>query len=346
LTAAAGQLTSDAIAFAGALRSARSVSTFCHRNPDADTVAGAIAVAQIAERLGKPSEIVSADPIPPVLGYLPRVDEVRLAPGLEPDVAVVCDAASLDRLGRVVEEAGDWFAAARIVNVDHHVTNTRFGEINLVDPKAAATCEILARCLPLLELPLDRELATTLLTGIVRDSHGFSDRGTSAETLRVAATLVEAGAELPTIHRRILTELPYRTMWLWGRMLNSLGQSADGRIVYAVLLREMLEHTGTEQHDADGLAEFMANAKGADVTILVRELEPSVNRVSLRVTEAVDAAEIARAFGGGGHARRAGCTIHGSPEEAVRQLLDVSARALRGEALASPGSTEARSASV
>lgn len=325
-------MTADQQAFADALRGARRITALCHENPDADTIGGAVAVALIAQRLGKEWEIVSVDTPAPAFDFLPLIDTVRPAPSLEPDVAVVCDAATLERVGRVRDEHAAWLERARLVNVDHHVTNSRFGAVNLVDAGAAATCQVIAAALPTVGLPLDAELATALLTGIVRDSHGFSDQSTSGETLRIAAELVDAGAPISLVHRRVLADLPYATLALWGRMLNTLGQRRDGQILYTTLTQEMLDSTGTQNHDADGLAEFIAKAKGADISILLREIGPQRTRVSLRVSEAVDATHIAGAFGGGGHARRAGATIEAPAERAAGELLDVCERVLDGAA--------------
>lgn len=326
------QMTQDQRALAAAIRAADRITALCHENPDADTIGGAVAIALIARRLGKEWEIVSVDSPAPAFDFLPLFADFRQAPALEPDVAVVCDAATLERVGRVATEHAAWLERARLINVDHHVTNARFGEVNVVDPNAAATCQVIAATLPQLGVELDPELSTALLTGIVRDSHGFSDPSTSGETLRIAATLVEAGAPNALIHRRVLADLPYATLALWGRMLNGIGQRRDGRIIYTILTQEMLDATGTENHDADGLAEFIAKAKGADISILLREVTPRQTRVSLRVSEAVDATRIASAFGGGGHARRAGCTIEAPAGEAVDELLPVCERVLDGAA--------------
>lgn len=304
-----------------ALRGARHVTAICHENPDADTVGAAIAVSILAEHLGAKSEIVSADGTPPVFGFLPRIERVTRRPRLEPDLAVVCDAANLERVGRIAREEADWFAGARLLNIDHHVSNNLFGDLNLVDPHAAATCEVLARVVEAAGVEFDPELATALLTGIVRDSHGFSDPSTSGDTLRTAARLVDAGAPLAMIHRYILSELPYPTLALWGKMLAEIGQAAEGKIVYATLTQQMLDDTRTQQHDADGLAEFLARTKGADVTILLRELGPSETRVSIRTSQRVDATAIAGAFGGGGHARRAGCTVTHDLRQSVGLVL-------------------------
>jgi phosphoesterase RecJ-like protein len=172
-----------------------------------------------------------------------------------------------------------------------------------------------------LGVPLDTSLATVLLAGIVRDSHGFSDLATSASTLRVAARLVDAGAPLAAVQRAILADLPYPTMALWGLMLGGIGERVGGRVVYAALTLEMLHRTGTQQHDADGLVEFMFTVKGADVVVLLRELEGGGTRVSLRTTDAVDATGIAARFGGGGHRQRAGCTLPSPLEDAVPLVL-------------------------
>lgn len=315
---------------AAAIRAATRVTAICHESPDADTIGGAVAIAIIARRLGKQAEIVSADPPAPLFAFLAGMDEVRQAPGLEPDLAVVCDAANLRRVGRIATDHADWFAAARILNVDHHVSNDAFGDINLVDPHAAATCEVLARLVTELGLELDPPLATALLTGIVRDSHGFSDGSTSSATLRTAADLVDAGASIARIHRAVLMELPYPTMALWGKMLAQVGEIEGGQIVYATLTQAMLDETGTQQHDADGLAEFLARAKDAKVTLLLREVGPAATRVSIRATDGVDATGIASSFGGGGHRRRAGCTVPERLELALPRVLAITRESLAG----------------
>ena len=315
---------------AAALRSARNITAICHENPDADTIGAAVAVALIGQRLGAETEIVSIDRPAPMFDFLPGIDQVRTRPELTPDLAVVCDAATLERVGRIAVEEADWLRQARLLNIDHHVSSDYFGDLNLVDPRAAATCQVLARVVPELDIELDAPLATALLTGIVRDSQGFADPSTSPDTLRLAARLVDAGASLPRIHRTILMEMPFGMLALWGRILGTVGEVAGGRIVHATLTQAMVIETGTQQHDADGVVEFMARSKGADVAILVRELGPLETRVSVRTTPAVDATAIAAAFGGGGHARRAGCTVAAPVDRALSEVLVAASAALIG----------------
>ena len=313
---------------ATALRGASRIASLCHENADADTLGAAIAIALIAERLGKPYEIICPEPPAPSYAFLPKFDEIVLEPTGLADVAVVCDAATLERIGQMAVSHSEWLSRATIVNIDHHVTNLGFGAVNAVDSTAAATCQIIGELLPDLGILPDADLATALLAGIVRDSHGFADVSTSPTTLRLAATLLEAGGPLAAIYRFILAEMPYNRMLLWGRLLHSLGQHHHGRIVYAGLTNAMLVETGTDQSDADGMAEFLAQAKGADVTLFRREIDASNTRVSIRTSEMVDACNIARPFGGGGHVRRAGCTVQAPLREAVARVLESSERQL------------------
>ncbi len=303
------------------IRDARRVTAICHENPDADTLGAGMAIRLAAERLGKQAEVVCADPPPPFLSFLPRIDEVRSAPGLEPDVAVIVDAGDLSRTGNIATQHAEWLARAQIVNIDHHVSNPGFGIAQLIDPDAAATCELVALLLPTLGVPLDEEMATLLMAGIVQDTHTFAHPNATPRTLRVSAELVEAGAPLSAINRAVYADKPYATLALWGLMLASIGQRCDGRIVYASMTGAMLAQTGSQQNASEGFVDLLGSTRAADVTVLLKEAEPSVTRVSVRTTQRADAVAITGAFGGGGHARAAGCTLESPIDEARERVL-------------------------
>ena len=296
------------------------VTTFCHENPDGDTLGAGMAVALAAERLGKAAEVVCADPPPPSLAFLPGIGRVQGAPKLEPDVAVVVDSAELSRTGSIAIEHAGWLARARIVNIDHHVSNPGFGDAQLVDPQAAATCELVTILLPELGVPLDAELATLLLTGIVQDTHTFAHPNATPRTLRVAATLVEAGASLSTINRKVYADRPFSTVTLWGQMLAGIAQRCERRIVYASMTTEMLAATGEQPTASEGFIDLLASTRDADITVLFKEVDATTTRVSVRTTERADAVAITSAFGGGGHARAAGCTLSAGLD-AARELV-------------------------
>jgi phosphoesterase RecJ-like protein len=302
------------------LRGAQRISTFCHENPDGDTLGAAMAIAMAAERLGKQAEVVCVDAPPPFLAFLPGIDRVRRAPGLEPDVAVVVDAGELSRIGSLVTEQAEWFSRARLVNIDHHISNPGYGEAVWIDPGAAATCELVTLLLPELGVPLDAPLATVLMAGIVQDTHTFAHPNATARTLRVAAELVEAGAPLAAINRAVYADKPYSTLALWGLMLAGIGQRADGRVVHASMTSAMLASTGEQPTASEGFVDLLGSTRNADVTILFKEVGPAETRVSVRTSAKADAVAITSAFGGGGHARAAGCTVV-APLEAARDLV-------------------------
>jgi phosphoesterase RecJ-like protein len=313
---------------ARAIREASHISVFCHENPDADTLGAGLAIRFAAERLGKRAEVVCADPPPPFLAFLPGVEEVRRAPAFEPDLAVIVDAGELSRIGSVATEQADWLARARIVNIDHHVSNPGFGIAQLIEPDAAATCELVALLLPELGVPLDRRLATVLMAGIVQDTHTFAHPNATPRTLRVAADLVEAGAPLAAINRAVYADKPFSTLALWGLMLAGIGQRCDGRIVHASMTLAMLAEAGEQPTASEGFVDLLASTKAADITVLFKEAEPTVTRVSVRTTERADAVAITAAFGGGGHARAAGCTLEAALDGAREQVLEECAREL------------------
>lgn len=304
-----------------ALRDAQRITVIGHENPDADTLGAALAIRLVGEHLGIPSEVVMADPVPPYLEFLPRVAEVLTKPGLEPDLAVIVDSGDLGRTGRVATEHADWLAQARIVNIDHHVSNPGFGAINLVDAEAASTCEMVTLLLPELGIDIDAEMATVLLAGVVNDTHTFAHPNVTARTLRVAATLVQAGASLAAIHRAIYAEKPFETLALWGRALAAVAQAAGGRVIYAALTQTMLAETGTSLHASEGFIDLLGLSRDADIVVLFKEQGPTAIRVSIRTSERADAVAVAAAFGGGGHARAAGCTVNAPLSEARDRVL-------------------------
>ena len=311
-----------------AIRNASRITAICHENPDADTLGSALALRIAAERLGKQAEVVAADPVPPNLVDLPGASEVRTTPQLEPDVAVVLDG-PLARTGSVVTAAAEWLTRARIVNIDHHVSNDGAAAFAAwVDPQAAATCEMVALLIPDLGVEIDAEIASVLTAGLVQDTHTFSHPNTTPRTLRVAADLVDAGAPLAAIHRSIYADKPFSTLALWGEILAGVAHRHEGRIVYAVMTIAMLAETGTDPIASEGFIDVLASTKEADITVLIKEVDATHARVSVRTSARADAVAITSAFGGGGHARAAGCSIDAPLAEALTKLLEECEREL------------------
>lgn len=311
-----------------ALRGATRITAICHENPDADSLGSALAIRIAAERLGKRAEVVAADHVPPSLAGLPYAGDVHTTPQLEPDVAVFVDGPP-SRTGAIIRDCGEWLARATIVNIDHHVSNDGSESMAAwVDAEAAATCEMVAMLLPELGVEVDGEIATVLTAGIIQDTHTFSHPNVTPRTLRVGADLLAAGAPLAALHRTIYADKKFATLALWGLMLAGISSRRDGRIVYATLTNEMLVQTENDAIASEGFIDLLASTKAADITVLIKEADASHVRVSVRTSARADAVAITSAFGGGGHARAAGCSIEGTLNEAIPRLLDECEREL------------------
>jgi phosphoesterase RecJ-like protein len=315
-------------AVVAAIRDAERITAVCHENPDADTLGSALALRFAAERLGKRAEVVAADGVPPFLTGLPGAGEVLTAPKMDPDLVVVFDGPP-SRTGGVARDHAEWFARARIANVDHHISNDGTeAAVAWIDPEAAATAEMVAELVPALGVEIDADIATVLAAGIVQDTHTFAHPNATPRTLRVMADLVAAGAPLSRIHRAIYADKPFSTLALWGRMLNGIGQCRDGRIVHAAQTLAMLAETGSPATATEGFVDLLASTKDGEITVLFKETEASHVRVSVRTAASADAVAITSAFGGGGHARAAGCSLDLPMAEARRLVLDECEREL------------------
>ena len=297
------------------LGSARSAIVVSHENPDADTLGAALGIAAIVEGHGGRAQVVCTDPVPPLYGFLAGVERFRTDP--EPtddaDLLVLCDCGSLDRIGGVGERQAAWFARLPRLIVDHHASNGDAGPGDWVDPEAAATCELVA----LLAVQLGLSLATgggalagALMAGIVMDTATFAHPNATPRTLAVAAALVDAGAPLSEISRRLYRTKPDPQLRLFGRVLSRLETSPSGRVVHSSLTLEDIAASGAIAAHSEGIIDLLAQSETAEVAILLKEAEPDVTRVSIRTRSGgVDATVLAGRFGGGGHPRAAGATV-------------------------------------
>jgi phosphoesterase RecJ-like protein len=313
-------------AAADAIRRARHALVATHENPDADTLGAALGVATIVERHGGRVTLLSTDPVPPLYDFLAGMD--RFVQDPDPngdyDLLVVCDCGSLERLGAVRERHRALLDRLPRVLVDHHASNTEGGPGDWVDPAAAATCEMVALLAPRLDVPLDAAnglMAAALMAGIVMDTSTFAHPNATPRTLAVAAALVEAGAPLSEISRRLYRSKPDAQLRLFGRVLDRLAVTDSGRVIHSSLDDADLAETGTLAAHSEGLIDLLAQSETADVAILFKAMGPTT-RISVRTKPGgVDATVLTGAFGGGGHARAAGATVSAPIGEARRQVL-------------------------
>lgn len=320
-------LTAVPEATLAALAGARDVLIASHENPDADTLGAAIGVATIVEARGGHATLVCSDPVPPLYDFLEGMDRFRTDPEADRryDQLVVVDCGTLDRVGPVRDRHRELFERLPRIIIDHHASNDEGGLASWVDPEAAATCELVALLAVRLGVGLDSArgaLAAALMAGIVMDTATFAHPNSTPRTLAVSAALVEAGAPLSEISRRLYRSKPDTQLRLFGRVLDRLGTAAGGRIVHSALLLGDLEATGAMGAHSEGIIDLLAQSETADVAILFKEQSPTATRVSVRTKAGgVDAVALTGAFGGGGHARAAGATVEAPLDEARRQVI-------------------------
>jgi phosphoesterase RecJ-like protein len=296
------------------LRGARRVLSVSHENPDADTLGASLAIVAIVEALGGTADPVSTDPVPPIYDFLAGVERVRTDPDLDApyDLLVISDCGTLDRIGAVRERHPALFERLPRVMIDHHASNDAAGAADWIDPAAAATCEMVALLATRIGVPLELNsgaMAAALMAGIVMDTATFAHPNATPRTLAVSAALVEAGAPLSDISRRLYRSKPEAQLRLFGRILDRLESADGGRVVWSTLLDADLAATGTEGPHSEGIIDLLAQAEEAEVAILFKEAGPAT-RVSVRTKPGgVDATVLTGRFGGGGHARAAGATL-------------------------------------
>ena len=296
------------------LRGARRVLAVSHENPDADTLGATLGVGHIVEALGGVAHAVCTDPIPPLYDFLAGVERFRTDPDptADYDLLVVSDCGSLDRIGNVRSRHPELFDRLPRVVIDHHASNDAAGDTDWIEPASAATCEMVALLATRLGVPLDSgggSLAAALMAGIVMDTATFAHPNATPRTLAVSAALVEAGAPLSDISRRLYRSKPAAQLRLFGRILDRLDRADGGRVIHSTLLDADLAATGTLPPHSEGIIDLLAQADEAEVAILFKEAGEST-RISVRTKPGgVDATVLTGTFGGGGHARAAGATV-------------------------------------
>lgn len=309
------------------LAGARRVLTVSHENPDADTIGAALGVATLVEDHGGVADPLCSDPIPALYQFMPGSERFRTDPDPDAgyDLLVVLDCGSLDRIGEVGARNADLFARLPMVVIDHHASNDAAGDTDWIDPGAAATCEMVALLAGRLGVDLaagDGALATNLMAGIVMDTATFAHPNVTPRTLAVSAALVEAGAPLSDISRRLYRSKPDAQLRLFGRALARLESADDGRIVWSSLTDADLAEAGAERAHAEGIIDLLSQAESAEVAILFKEAGQRQTRISVRTRPGgLDATVLTGRFGGGGHARAAGATVSAPLAEARPAVL-------------------------
>ncbi|MEO8571234.1 MAG: DHH family phosphoesterase [Chloroflexota bacterium] len=308
------------------IRGARRVLAVSHENPDADTLGATLGVVRLVEALGGTADAVCTDAVPPLYDFIAGIERFRTDPAIEApyDLLVISDCGSLERIGDVAARHAELFDKLPRVIIDHHASNDAAGDADWIDPHAAATCEMVTLLAGRLGVDLgegEGALAAALMAGIVMDTATFAHPNATPRTLVVSAALIEAGAPLSDISRRLYRTKPDAQLRLFGIVLDRLETADDGRIVWSSLTDADVAATGAERAHSEGIIDLLSQAEAAEVAILFKQ-SGTATRVSVRTRPGgVDATVLTGRFGGGGHARAAGASIEAPLAEARPPVL-------------------------
>ena len=266
-------------------------------------------------------------PLPPMYTFLPGFEDIQAEPphGIDPQLVFFFDSGNLERSGSAVRGIA---AHATIINVDHHPSNTRFGDINVIEPEAAAVGQVVMEMLDHFGYPITQTIATNLYVALLTDTGGFRHENTTPRALEDAARLARLGADPGRIATQVYKMRPETTLKLSSLALATMRVEMEGRLAWAKVTRRMLKEANAVMAESEGIIDTLNSIAGLELAILFKEVSSELTKISVRSRGAVDAAALSATFGGGGHIRAAGAEIEKSMDEAVKFVLGAAKEAI------------------
>lgn len=303
----------------GAIKRLKSAVIFTHTRPDGDTLGSGMALHRALFLLGIESEIVNDGEIPEKFLFLPEAGKIKRFPTLDAEGYICVDASDENRLGELRSTFLKGAKRGKVtVNIDHHISNTRYCKYNYV-VSCSSNCENIARIISRLGLNFDREIADYLMVGLYTDTGGFSHSDVSGETFRTAALALDAGTDVGDISYRVFKKQSKARAQFYLEVLGGLRFLLDDRFAVALVKGEQLTRYGLKQDATEGIVDFALSIDCVEVSICLLEVKKGQYKASLRSKNA-DVNRIAATFGGGGHIRAAGCMLFGDLEEVIDRL--------------------------
>jgi phosphoesterase RecJ-like protein len=314
---------------AESVESAEKILVASHVRPDGDALGSTIAFALWLQSLGKTVTAWNEDGVTERYRYLPRC-ELIAEPDSAPqpfDVIVALDNSVKNRLGSVLDGVS---SVGTLINIDHHVSNEYYGDLNYVDPTSPATGQIIYEFFKAIKAPLSSDIAVNLFAAISTDTGSFQYPGTDARTFEAAAALVGAGVDVGTLCRKMYDNQPRRRLDLLRHALNEARFSCDGHLASYSLSLAAVDQLGVLPEDNEGIIDHLRSVEGVVAAVFFEELPEGRVRVSARSKDPrVDVCEICKLFGGGGHPLAAGARVRGTIAEVEERFLDAVCHEIR-----------------
>jgi phosphoesterase RecJ-like protein len=292
-----------------------------HPRPDGDTIGTTLALRLALLAAGKKPLIACVHPLPDNLAYLPGAEAFveDVDEDVDIDLVVAIDMSDLKRTGGIYKER--WRGRFPLIVIDHHETNAAFGDVNLVDPESAATALLMQEVITALGVPVEGDIATCLLVGLLTDTRGLRTKSTTPKVLRQVSALIEAGGDYLRVMQKTLDAVAYTKMRAWGVALNRL--HLEGQMAWTTFPIEEKAALGISDHDDLDFGNFLSRLAEAKIVAAFIEMRDGTVKVSMRARPGYNVAHIADMLGGGGHRLAAGCTLESSLDNAVTQVLSL-----------------------
>jgi bifunctional oligoribonuclease and PAP phosphatase NrnA len=306
--------------------SSQRIALLAHESPDGDCIGSALGLAQILCQIGKDCVPACADAAPQNLSFLPGIETLQQTLDDEAfDLVVALDTGELRRFGHLYEDHKAFLDSATILNIDHHISSEGCGQVNIIDTTAAATAELIVLFLLQAGLPLNKDAALCLLTGVITDTNSFQFTNTTPRTFEVAAILQRAGAIPETVVQPVYRTRPLAQVRFQAMILASAQTSCGGRLIWSQATGATLAAAGATPEMDDNTSGLLRDIEGVQVAAFFKSYDaPNITRLSLRCAAPYNAAEICQRVSngeGGGHARAAGAKFHLPIEEATNLVV-------------------------
>lgn len=295
-----------------------------HRSPDGDTIGSGYALAMALRKLGKSVKVDCTDPFPEKYSYFTdKLEKLEF----DEEFVVSVDIADTKLLGEKLSDYADKIDLC----IDHHGSNTKYAKEYYVEASAAAAALVIAKLIRLMNVDFDKDIANAIYTGITTDTGCFRYTNVTAETHRIAADMIDCGAESGMINRLMFETKSRSRLEIERRVMDSIQFYLDGRCAIAYATIDMMKESGAVDSDMEGVSSLPRQIEGVMAGITLREKNNGKFKVSVRTTDELDASAICANFGGGGHKAAAGCMITGTLNEAIEQIIEVVRQALEGK---------------
>lgn len=304
------------------------IAVASHLNPDGDNLGSVTAMVGMLKKLGKEAIFVLDDIIPNSFKFLPNLDSAKNPKDLREDfdLFIALDSSDLNRMGPNVSRI--FKNSKKTINIDHHFSNDNFASLNIVDDKSPATCELLARIFESLDFELNKNIATSLFTGISTDTGSFKYDSINSNTFIIASELFKYDININEITVNIYQSRTKSKTDLLIKSMNSIEYFCDNKIAVVYVTKDDMTKTNAEKSDADGIVEFVRDIDTVELAVLLKEKDDCI-RLSLRSKSKIDCTKIASQFNGGGHVRASGGTInHLNLEKAKNDVIEVAKKQL------------------